>query len=778
MTAGHDPSMALPLTDIRVVDAGGATTAYCAKLLWDLGADVTVLEPPGGNELRRRAPFHREDARRSLVFDWYHGASTSVTVDPADLDALRSATAGADVVLLSSDRSTWPLDEDRPTWVPPGAVVCSISPFGRGGPYESHRATHLVSAAVSGRMHQDGPVDGPPVALPAQVHWDVAAAHGALSVLAALRVRPAVGGQEIEISAQEVETTLEFWLERYSVAGATPTPRGTPIGIPPSGSWRCADGLFEISAYQVHHWQAFLELAGRPEELTDPALGDMATRRERANWLSPLIAAVLAPHDRLDLLDRAQALGLPSSVRNTPGEFVADEQLATRGAIIEREVRGRRLRLPASPLRADVRLSRDTPGEDGHATAPAAARPSGPAPLSGVRVLSLGAFYAGNSSASLLAGLGAEVVKIEPLARPEVLRRAAYRFEPRDDAEPSGVPTTPMFSTLARGMRNLALDVKRPEGLAVFRRLVAEADIVIENFGTGTMERQGMGFDELAALNPHLVMLSLSGYGRTGPRAGYLAYAANISSFCGLTGVQAQQFQLSDAVAAIHGAIATVAALDHARHLGRAIHVDIAQIEAMASVMAPLLLDPLVNGITTTPAANAVPGSSFSGVFVCLGIDSWVAVEATDVDERNALATLVGRLDLDGDWALDTDRLEALTSEVAMWCSGRTRHTAAHLLQRSGVPAGAVQSVEDVSRDPQLRARGFPVRMIHPDVGVVEYPGPVHHLSATPAVLNAPGRRLGSDTRDLLQDWLSMDDGELAALTSAGVIASFHAGTP
>ena len=660
--------------------------------------------------------------------------------------------------------------------------MCSITPYGRGGPYAGRHVTHLVSAAMSGRMHQDGPVDGPPLGLPGQIHWDVAAAHGTLAVLAALRARPWAGGQDIDIAAQEVEATLEFWLERFSVAGAAPAPRDTPIGIPPSGSWRCADGVFEISAYQVHHWQAFLDLVGHPDELADPALADMAVRRERAHTLTPLVADLLAPHDRLDLLARGQALGLPSAVRNTPAAFVADEQLAARGAIVERDIRGRPLRLPASPLRADVRISRDTGGADGEQLAgstaphPAPPRPGSP-PLSGVRVLSFGAFYAGNSSAALLAGLGAEVVKIEPLARPEVLRRAAYRFEPRDDAEPSGVPTTPMFSTLARGMRNLALDVKHPDGLEVFLRLVAEADIVVENFGTGTMERQGMGFDRLAAVNPRLVMLSLSGYGRTGPRAGYLAYAANISSFCGLTNLHAQQFQLSDAVAAVHGAIGAVAALDHARHVGRAIHVDLAQIEAMASVMAPLLVDPLVNGVDTAPRGNAVAGAAFAGAFLCLGIDSWIAIEATDAAERDALATVVGRRDLATDGELDTVGLEVLTVEVGAWCSGLTRHSAAQLLQRAGVPAGPVQSVEDVFRDPQLHARGFPVPLHHPDLGTVVYPGPVHHLSATPPVVNAPGRRLGSDTRDVLQRWLGVDDAELAALTAAGVIASFDAGT-
>jgi CoA:oxalate CoA-transferase len=177
----------------------------------------------------------------------------------------------------------------------------------------------------------------------------------------------------------------------------------------------------------------------------------------------------------------------------------------------------------------------------------------GPGPLSGLRVLSLGAFYAGNVVAGFLAGLGAEVVKIEPPTRAEVLRQRAYAFEPHVYTEPTGATTTPMFASLARGTLNFALDIKHPEGRELFDRLVPHAQIVIENFGAGILASWGFGFDHLKALNPLIVQLSLSGYGRTGPRSRYLAYARNISSFSGVTTLQDPQPQMSDAASAIDG---------------------------------------------------------------------------------------------------------------------------------------------------------------------------------------------------------------------------------
>jgi crotonobetainyl-CoA:carnitine CoA-transferase CaiB-like acyl-CoA transferase len=768
--ATSDSHGALPLAGTLIVDAGGATTAYCAKLLWDLGADITVLEPPAGHDLRRRPPFDGQRPSQSLVFDWYHGASASVTVDPADTDQLQQATKEADVVLVAPGHSPWPTTEARPTWIPETALVCSITPFGRGGPYEGWKATHLVSASLAGAVHRHGPAEGPPLPPPSQIHWDHAGAHALLAVLAALRARPWSGPQEIDISAQETESIIDYYFERYIVTGAAPAPRAIGVGIPPTGMWLCADGWFEISAHQEHHWRAFLELLANPEELSEPALEDMAIRRELADSLNAIIGPLLASESRLELFERAQKVGLPSSVLNTPREFVADVQLADREAIVERDIDGRSVRLPASPLRADVRLSRDTPG----VAAPRCGGPRstrGPLPLSDVRVLSFGAFYAGNTTAALLAGLGADVAKIEAAARTEVLRRPAYSWERTTYTEPSGTPINAMYAVLARGAKNLSVDVKHPLGRELFRRMIPVVDVVVENFGMGTLDRWGLGFDALSALNERLVLLSMSGYGRTGPRSSYLAYAGNISNFSGLTSMQAPQGQLSDAMTAVHGAAAVVAAVDHAHRIERPIHLDIAQIEVMASSMAPAMLDPLVNG-ADTPADICAPGAAFWGIFRCLGIDSWLAIEATDTAQRAALANVVDRPRLATE-ELDPEQTVELRAAVAEWCSGYTNHSATQVLQRAGVPAGSVQSVEDVVRDPQLRHRRFPALLPHPDLGALEYPGALHHLSRTPTTPTPPAARLGGSTRDFLQRWLSLDAPEIDELERVGAIACF-----
>jgi crotonobetainyl-CoA:carnitine CoA-transferase CaiB-like acyl-CoA transferase len=394
--------------------------------------------------------------------------------------------------------------------------------------------------------------------------------------------------------------------------------------------------------------------------------------------------------------------------------------------------------------------------------------------LRGVRVVSFGAFVAGNTAGLLLAELGADVVKIEARSRPEVLRTAAYAIGP-SYTEPSGVPNTVMYAALSRSTRGLSLDLENPAARPVFHRLVAEADVVIENFAGDTLGGWGCAFDDLVRDNPRLVMLSMSGFGRSGPRGGYRSYASNICGYLGLTAAWGYSHgTLSDYVTAATAALGVAAALGLARRTGVPVHLDVAQIDAMLGLMAPIYLDPLVNGHGDLPVANDVPGSWFAGVLRGLGHDAWVAIELEDADDWVALCRYLGRPDF-----VTTDPREAarhrpaLEAELARWVAERTPHTAVQLLQREGLAVGAVQNGEDIWRDPQLRARGFMLPLEHPDIGPTVVPRPSHRMSRTPATVRRAGPRLGQHTDEVLREWLAIDDSELVALEAAG--AAFRA---
>jgi crotonobetainyl-CoA:carnitine CoA-transferase CaiB-like acyl-CoA transferase len=184
-------------------------------------------------------------------------------------------------------------------------------------------------------MHHVGPPDGPPLVIPARIHWDLAGAHAALCVIAALAARERVGGQTIDVSAQEVESAHDFFFERWFVDGARPLPRVVPIGFPPTGTWQCRDGPFDVAAHQAHHWGAFLRMLDNPDELSEPALQDASVRREIFDGIQKVVEKLMAEHSREELFQKGQSVGLPTCLLNTPAQFVRDIQLAERGSFVE-----------------------------------------------------------------------------------------------------------------------------------------------------------------------------------------------------------------------------------------------------------------------------------------------------------------------------------------------------------------------------------------------------------------------------------------------------------
>jgi crotonobetainyl-CoA:carnitine CoA-transferase CaiB-like acyl-CoA transferase len=393
--------------------------------------------------------------------------------------------------------------------------------------------------------------------------------------------------------------------------------------------------------------------------------------------------------------------------------------------------------------------------------------------LAGVRVLSFGAFVAGNSAACMLAALGADVVKVEARSRPEVLRTPAYAIG-EAVTEPSGAPNTVMYATLTRGLRNLSLDMTQPAARALFHRLVSVTDVVVENFGGSVLDRWGCGYQELLRDKPDLVMLSLSGYGRQGPRANYLAYAATMASYIGLASSWGYTHgTLTDYVSAAAGALATVAALMDARERGTPRYIDLAQIDAMAPVLAELYAGPL-NGIEVEAwQANRVPGSWLSGIYQCAGIDQWLAVDIEDGSDWNLLCELLDRPELRADDEQQARGLEPqLSDAVAGWAAGYSSYGGMHHLQRAGLAAAAVQDAEAVYRDLQLRFRGFAERVDQADLGPVLYSSSPQKWTTTPGVARVPPARLGEHTRDVLGRWLDLGDAEMDRLEAEGAIFS------
>ncbi len=352
--------------------------------------------------------------------------------------------------------------------------------------------------------------------------------------------------------------------------------------------------------------------------------------------------------------------------------------------------------------------------------------------------------------------------------RPEALRNTYFLDHP-DTREPSGVPTTALYGGLARSVRSAAIELAAPGGPDVIRRLAATADVVVENFRPRVLDRFGCGFDDLRSINPRLSMLSISGYGRTGRRSTYAAYASNICNHVGLTSAWGHTHGYHfDYVAGYHGALGVLAALRLAATTGTGVHLDLAQVETGASVMMPVLIDKLAFDSAYERRDNIVPDSVFSAVVACAGADRWLAVEAVDgADWQRLCAVIELRPQSHGP---SVGELDAARTALSSWASTRTPYQAAHVLQRAGVPAAPVQDASDLARDPQLRTRGFIVEIDHRDLGRIEYPGAIERTVRPSGGVKGAVPRLGEHTRDVLVEWAGIEEQEADALAERGAI--------
>ena len=391
-------------------------------------------------------------------------------------------------------------------------------------------------------------------------------------------------------------------------------------------------------------------------------------------------------------------------------------------------------------------------------------------PLAGVRVLDFTWVVAGPVTTRTLADLGADVIKVE--------RRNAVDFGDRRGG---------LSGTLMRGKRSVVLNLADPRGIAVARRLALASDVVVDNFSTRVMPNLGLDHASLRAERPDLICVRMTGYGLTGPDRDKVSYGPTLQALTGYTLLMGEPdgppvgfgYSYSDLAAGNLGALAVLAALWHRRRTGEGLSVDLAQQEAVASLLGPLLLDRAVHGGASTACGNAsqeAPGAPH-GVYPCAGDDRWIAVSTFRDDDWRLLANTAGHPEWTRDPRFATRELRLahaaeLDRLVAAWTRTLDAETAMARLQAAGVAAGRVADARDLcARDPQLAARGHFVDVPTPEGGSTRIDGPAFLLSETPVSVRAPGPLLGEHTDEVLETILGLAGEEIAALHAAGVVA-------
>jgi crotonobetainyl-CoA:carnitine CoA-transferase CaiB-like acyl-CoA transferase len=399
-------------------------------------------------------------------------------------------------------------------------------------------------------------------------------------------------------------------------------------------------------------------------------------------------------------------------------------------------------------------------------------------PLAGIRVADFTWVWAGPFCTLQLAHLGAEVIRVETATRLCVTRQLPPFFEFRPGPNRSGY-----FNQYNQGKKSITLDMKRPEGLEVAKRLCASSDVVVENFAAGVMDRMGLGWDVLRALRPDLIMIALSGYGATGPDADKVSYGpaqVPLSGFSAVTGYRDHPpmhvgVSYGDPTGGLHGAVAVLAALLHRARTGTGQYIDLSQWETTMAVLPEAIMAWTLQGASPPRDGNRDPHMAPHGVFRGGGEDRWLAIAIEDDDGWRRFAHVLGRPELADDPRFATlaarkaheDDLEAL---VTTWTIERDVDAAAAILQDAGIPAFPAARNRDLAEDPHLAARGFHVAPEHPELGPVQHLGVPWRMSESDSGVRRAAPCLGEHTDQVLRDVCGYADEDIARLRAAGVL--------
>jgi crotonobetainyl-CoA:carnitine CoA-transferase CaiB-like acyl-CoA transferase len=771
------------LEGLRVVEiAGDIAGPYCTKLLVDLGADVTKIEPPSGDPLRRWGPFPRgvPHPDKSGLFEYLNAGKLGATLDlESDAPAVGSLIAQADLLVDGMRPGTLDrvgLDVHALEALNPDLVVVRISDFGQHGPLRDRVATPLTMQAASGWINRRDP-DRPPVQAGARISEYVAGSYAALGALSALRTQSVDGPVEVDVSVLEsLLSTLPYPMlmaEKMRNLGLPANTRSAPM----MGIVRAADGWLGINCLTGQHWLDVCAMLGLPE-YGEHQIAIMLGGPERAEfyekaqpWLSERTVA--------EIVELSQAMRIPAAPVNDGATVLDCPQYLERGFFVDAGGDDWSFRRPGAPFRLSrtpVLPPRPAPLLGGQASFAARSSDYRPAdaavdpsmPFAGMKVLDLTTFWAGAYLTCYLGAFGAEIVKVESIQRPDGFRcSGAWAHEGDRWYERSA-----MWQATNLNKRDITLDLTSDTGRDLVRRLVRDADVVVENFSPRVIEQFGLDYESLVELKPDVILVRMPGFGLQGPWREYVGWALNFEQASGMSaatgyaeGPPCNLQGPADPIVGVHAGVALLAALEHGRRTGEGQLIEIAQVEVTACVTAEPVIEFSMNAVVQPREGNRSRGY-MQGVYPTAADDAWVALCVRDDGDWAHMVEAMGRPDL-LERILPHDEFDTV---VADWTRAQT---AAHVVDALGarhIPGEQVLTPDRMYDPPQLDARGYYEEVEHPVTGPHRYPGWPFRMTPGPSQHHrfAPPT-LGQHNEEILRG-LGLTDDELEDLRAQRVI--------
>jgi crotonobetainyl-CoA:carnitine CoA-transferase CaiB-like acyl-CoA transferase len=782
-----------PLAGLRVVDyATGIPGRYCSRLLADAGAEVvrihrasTAPDPMPNTEVA----LERFVDRGKVVVQATEDTQIHEIISDADVVTYDSSSDDATGLLIAQihERNS-------------RLISVHVTPFGETGPRADWKGDDLIAMSSGGLAHATPGLPDfshdldqePPLRPDARVAELMSGVHAAASALLAIHARQRRGvGDHVDISMQEVIAALIPWdINIWTYGGSVVGRREVRAHIAPNAYLPGKDGWNVIVAFTEDQWQKLLDAMGNPEWAQSELFADGITRGENFEALHALLVDWLQTQGHWKLLQELQSRDIPSTPVLELADAFKNDHVRARRYFEWTDIGGSsKALLPGSVFVIDGQrpMSSESQGQESASSlierwSAEAGRdhespvpPDGRLPLEGITVLDFSQFVAMPLAGEWLALMGADVILVESRTNLASRRWAPFAGKPSPD-------TCGLFNNLNLAKKSVTINLKKPEGVQLARQIAAKCDLVLENFSPGTMERLGLGYEELRSLNPSLSMISLSAFGASGPWRDFAAFhsgVAALSGFAAVTGYADGYPRIvgavaPDTIAASYCLLAALQAHWYRLRTGRGQHVQIAMSETLQSTMAEAI-SAYGFGEPHRRIGNRHRWKAPHYIYRCEGDDAWVAVSVGADEEWLALSRILGEENLGesgahATWQARKRNEPEIDSLVARWAAQRTPEEAERALQEAGVPASKVFNARDIVEDPHLLERGGVVWIDHPKAGkhrAVAAPWRFQRM-APPKYSHAP--LVGDGNRRVFEGLLGLTPEELKGLMDREIV--------
>ncbi|MFA5308462.1 MAG: CoA transferase [Dehalococcoidales bacterium] len=819
------------LSCYRILDLTTEKAFIAGRALSDFGAEVIKVESPGGDPARFRGLFYQDrvDPEKNLTWLAFNANKKSVTLDittPQGKETFLALVKTADAVLESyapGYLDSLGLGYKDLSAVNPGIVLTSISGFGQAGPYKDYKDPDIVVRALGGMVYTAGYDDRPPLTTSYEHTHTLGAMNGAAGTVIALIQRAHTGrGQHVDaVTQQALDIVCSAEIEGpYALFGQVPARHGrarASVTLKDGSTfyntllWPCKDGFIALNlllnptaAKNNHSMMEYLKKDGIDIGFLEGWDWEKKSwehmTREQAEKLMDSLGKFFNNHTKDELLKLAIENRFQLGPCNNAADILKHPQLAARnfwkeidhpeigklkfpgGAVVSSEKYvGPQRRAPHIGEHNDEILKKLNARISGaKEKTPVGANKK---PFEGIKLVQLCWAGVGVYTCNYLSHYGATTIRVETATRPDPVRLFAPFAATNKPGEALGLERSAFFSiTHTAPEMDIALNFKTAEGVAIFKKLVAWADVVAEGFPAGVMDKLGLDYEGLKKINPDIIMFRTCGYGHTGPMADQPGFGSILTAVTMMDNIVGwpdrapvpPSTYYTDQLSPMYASLSIMAALDYRRRTGKGQYIDHSQVETGINYMTPLILDYQANGREFRTTGNKSGHAAPHGIYRCQGDDRWAAIAVTSDDEWRSFVKAIGG----PGWAKDrkyasaADRLkygDELDKLVEAWTLQYPPEAVETILQSAGVGAGTVADARDIDEDPQMNYYNFYREIDHPYMGRLRYyhPAPIKLSGAETAV----GRPVlvGEHTDYICTRVLGMSQGEVDGLREKGV---------